>query len=50
LPRSIGLKLEHRLQSLANRGAPLLRSIGSQYLVLARKRDVPTRLSLHAEE
>ena len=42
LPRSIGLKLEHRLQSLANRGAPLLRSIGSQYLVLARKRDVPT--------
>jgi ubiquinone/menaquinone biosynthesis C-methylase UbiE len=39
LPRSIGLKLERRLQSLANRDAPLLRSTGSQYLVLARKRE-----------
>jgi ubiquinone/menaquinone biosynthesis C-methylase UbiE len=38
LPRSLGLKLEHRLQSLANRSAPLLRSTGSQYLILARKR------------
>ena len=39
LPRSIGIKLELRLQSLANQGAPLLQSTGSQYLVLARKRD-----------
>ena len=38
-PRAIGLKLERGLQSLANRDAPLLRSSGSQYLVLARKRD-----------
>jgi ubiquinone/menaquinone biosynthesis C-methylase UbiE len=50
LPRSIGLKLEHRLQSLANRGAPLLRSTGSQYLVLARKRDARRHPSRHFEE
>jgi ubiquinone/menaquinone biosynthesis C-methylase UbiE len=41
LPQSIGLKLERRLQALANRSAPLLKSTGSQYLVLARKRDAP---------
>jgi ubiquinone/menaquinone biosynthesis C-methylase UbiE len=39
LPRSTGLKLHHRLQALANRSAPILRSTGSQYIVLAQKRD-----------
>ncbi len=38
LPRAAGLKLHRRLQSLANRGAPILRSSGSQYLVLGKKR------------
>jgi ubiquinone/menaquinone biosynthesis C-methylase UbiE len=37
LPSSVGLKLNDRLQSMANRGAPILRSSGSQYLVLAKK-------------
>ena len=38
LPRVMGLNLHHRLQSLANHGAPVLRSSGSQYLIVARKR------------
>jgi len=37
LPRSVGLKLNNRLQSMANRGTPILRSSGSQYLFLAKK-------------
>jgi SAM-dependent methyltransferase len=37
LPRSVGLKLNSRLQSLANRGTPIFRSSGSQYLFLAKK-------------
>jgi ubiquinone/menaquinone biosynthesis C-methylase UbiE len=49
LPASLGLKLHRRLQALANDGAPLLRSSGSQYLVLARKheadRPVPTPIA-----
>jgi ubiquinone/menaquinone biosynthesis C-methylase UbiE len=39
LPHSVGLMLHDRLQSMANRGAPIVRSTGSQYLVLAKKRD-----------
>ncbi len=37
LPESIGIKLHHRLQALADRGVAGLRSTGSQYVVLARK-------------
>ena len=38
LPDSVGIRLHHRLQALANRGIVGLRSTGSQYLVLAKKR------------
>ncbi len=37
LPNSIQLKIHHLLQHHADRGFPILRSTGSQYLVLARK-------------
>jgi len=37
LPPSVGLRLNKRLQSMANRGMPALRSSGSQFLVLAKK-------------
>jgi ubiquinone/menaquinone biosynthesis C-methylase UbiE len=38
LPESVGIRLHHRLQALAHRGVAGLRSTGSQYLLLARKR------------
>lgn len=38
VPDSLGIKLHHQLQALANRGVAGLRSTGSQYVVLARKR------------
>ena len=38
LPASVGVKLNDWLQSQANAGAPLIRSLGSQYLALAQKR------------
>jgi ubiquinone/menaquinone biosynthesis C-methylase UbiE len=34
---SRGIKIHEKLQSMADRGAPLLRATGGQYLVLARK-------------
>jgi ubiquinone/menaquinone biosynthesis C-methylase UbiE len=34
---SIGVKVHHRLQGLADRGVPILRSAGTHYIVLARK-------------
>lgn len=37
LPRSAGLRLDRRLQALADRGVPVLRAGGTQYVVLARK-------------
>ena len=37
VPATVGIKLHQKLQALADRGVPLLRSIGSQYLVLAQK-------------
>ena len=37
LPDRVAVRLHGRLQSLADRGAPLLRSAGAQYLVLARR-------------
>jgi len=37
LPPSVGLRLNKTLQSMANRGMPVLRSSGSQFLVLAKK-------------
>jgi ubiquinone/menaquinone biosynthesis C-methylase UbiE len=37
-PDSTGIRLHHRLQTLADRGVIGIRSTGSQYLILARKR------------
>src|SRR5262249_37036596 len=38
LPDDVGLKMHRMLQSLVQRQFPVLRSLGSQYIVLARKR------------
>ena len=38
LPESLGIRLHHRFQALADHGVAGLRSTGSQYLLLARKR------------
>jgi 2-polyprenyl-3-methyl-5-hydroxy-6-metoxy-1,4-benzoquinol methylase len=43
MPEALGLSLHHRLQRLADRGVPVLRSMGMSHLVLARK---PTSSSL----
>jgi SAM-dependent methyltransferase len=37
LPDSSGVRVHHRLQDLADRGVPILRSMGKHYIVLARK-------------
>jgi ubiquinone/menaquinone biosynthesis C-methylase UbiE len=37
-PPPLGLRVHHRLQALANSGLPVLRSSGSEYIVLAKKR------------
>ena len=37
VPEPLGTSLHHRLQRLADRGAPLLRATGGHYLVLAQK-------------
>lgn len=37
LSESAGIRLHRRLQALADRGAPMVRSTGSHYLLLARK-------------
>lgn len=37
LPESIGLKVHRRLQSLADRGVPVIQSAGHQYMLLSRK-------------
>jgi 2-polyprenyl-3-methyl-5-hydroxy-6-metoxy-1,4-benzoquinol methylase len=37
LPDSFGMKVHQRLQDLADRGVPILRSMGTHYVVLARK-------------
>jgi hypothetical protein len=37
LPASLGLKVNHGLQYLCDRGFPLVRSMGAQYLVLGQK-------------
>jgi len=39
LPDSSGVRVHERLQRLADRGMPVLRSMGTQYIVLARKAD-----------
>jgi len=39
LSESFGIKVHCKLQSLADRGFPVLRSTGTQYLVLAAKLD-----------
>jgi ubiquinone/menaquinone biosynthesis C-methylase UbiE len=41
LPERLAIALHHRLQSLANRNVPLLRSTGLTYLVLATKAALP---------
>ena len=38
LPGAVGLRVHRSLQGFAGRRIPMLRSIGSQYIVLARKR------------
>jgi len=51
LPGSFGVKVHHGLQDLADRGVPILRSMGTHYIVLARKRVTtlaPPRRSLCA--
>jgi SAM-dependent methyltransferase len=37
LPDSSGVRVHHCLQKLANRGVPVVRSMGTQYIVVARK-------------
>ncbi len=37
LPEATGLKVHHRMQALADRGVPILRSAGAHYVVAARK-------------
>ena len=37
LPEATGLKVHHRMQALADRGAPVFRSAGAHYVVAARK-------------
>src|SRR5437773_1141181 len=37
LSDSSGVRVHRRLQQLADRGVPILRSMGTQYIVLARK-------------
>jgi 2-polyprenyl-3-methyl-5-hydroxy-6-metoxy-1,4-benzoquinol methylase len=43
LPIMIGLKLQDWLHAMAERGTPIIRSAGSQYLVLAQKCVVETK-------
>jgi D-aspartate ligase len=39
LPDPLGVRLNHTLQRLADRGVPVVRSSGAQYLLVARKPD-----------
>jgi 2-polyprenyl-3-methyl-5-hydroxy-6-metoxy-1,4-benzoquinol methylase len=48
LPDSVGLRIHRRLQSMAERGTPVIRSGGHQYMLLARKRS-PARHQMPAE-
>lgn len=49
LPNRIGLKLHRFLQECADQNAPILRSTGSQYIVLAQKLSPPSSFS-HAPQ
>lgn len=40
LPVSVGITVHYTLQRLCDRGVPILRSIGGQYIVLARKPEI----------
>lgn len=42
VPRPVGVRLHHLLQTLANRNVPLLRSAGSQYITLLKRVDGTT--------
>jgi ubiquinone/menaquinone biosynthesis C-methylase UbiE len=44
LPHTIGVRLQRRLQSLADRGYPLLNRAGAQYVVVAEKGPAADRL------
>ena len=51
IPEPLGIKLHYRLQFLADRNAPLFRSTGAHYIVLARKSiSRPLTLSKSAEK
>ena len=51
IPEPLGIKLHYRLQFLADRNAPLFRSTGAHYIVLARKSiSRPLMLSKSAEK
>jgi len=50
IPEPLGIRLNYRLQSLADRNVPLFRSTGAHYIVLARKSiSGPPTLSKSAE-
>lgn len=44
LPNSAGIKIHQWLQSLADQEVPVIRSAGSQYLVLARKKALKSQM------
>jgi hypothetical protein len=37
LPETVAVRVHRRLQALADRGTPVLRSTGAQHIVLARR-------------
>ena len=48
LPAALDRRLQARLQSLAGRGTPVIRSAGNGYIVLARKAEPDQRPQVHA--
>src|SRR2546429_6673175 len=50
LSDSSGVRVHRRLQQLADRGVPILRSMGTQYIVLARKGVATSRSEEHTSE
>ncbi len=50
LPESLGITLHRRLQRLADRGVPIIRSTGMSHLVLARKQALKSSLAVCRRE
>jgi SAM-dependent methyltransferase len=50
LSDATGVRMHHRLQNLADRGTPILRSAGTHYIVLARKGVAPARATAEHEQ